>query len=114
MPRMGKGWRCRGSVLRQEKTLTKHWADRVPTECEDLYSKFFTAFGEMAPCDVSMKNYEPYMDAARQDLPQDKVLLEIVFRSMSRSVFELGLCSGPGRSNSSLISTWTLITLNFP
>ena len=66
----------------------------MSTECEDLYNMFFAAFAMMAPCDVSMKNYEPFMDAARQDLPRDKVLVDIVSRSRSVSDVNVAVNAG--------------------
>ena len=93
--------------------LTHQLLDRVSTECEDLYNMFFAAFAMMAPCDVSMKNYDLFMDAARQDLPRDKVLVGIVSRSRSVSNVNVEVNAGC-KCCSSSPSTGTLLIFNLP
>ncbi|XP_076435852.1 ADP-ribosyl cyclase/cyclic ADP-ribose hydrolase-like isoform X2 [Babylonia areolata] len=47
---------------------------QVSEPCEKLYEKFAAAFSDRPPCALDMDNYKPFINAARQEIPQDKAM----------------------------------------
>ncbi|GFN85020.1 ADP-ribosyl cyclase 1 [Plakobranchus ocellatus] len=56
--------------------VTRYLTDlpRVETNCGKLWKLFTKAFSYKSPCDVQLENYQPFLEAASQNLPENKVL----------------------------------------
>ncbi|KAK7090543.1 hypothetical protein V1264_010324 [Littorina saxatilis] len=65
---------CIGRCYDYSQIKYKSVLPQASGSCEELADKFFTAFSHQPPCSLSMAHYQPFMDAAKQALPEDKAL----------------------------------------
>ncbi|CAL1539774.1 unnamed protein product [Lymnaea stagnalis] len=64
---------------------------RVQADCDTLWKLFFQSFSYHAPCAVNQTSYSPFLQAARQTLPQDKVMFWSGVYSLAHRFSENGV-----------------------
>ncbi|KAH9505551.1 hypothetical protein Btru_055856 [Bulinus truncatus] len=57
-----------------DKTRYTDLLPRVPTPCHEIWTKFSSAFAYKGPCNVPASSYLPFFEAAKQVLPENKIM----------------------------------------